>query len=186
MTKKHKTHIYIDNENVNVSVIKQWWKMDWAKLYNWLAEEYKTDVIKMFMWWHPDYEKMYDFFGEIWYTLIFRKMNTGGKWPLKWNIDTELVLEAMKDFSAYKKAVIVSGDGDFACLVEYLREHKKLWDVIVPNKKRYSDFLKTAAWEKRIKTLTWKKKLLRYNPNEVHEVEYDDLSWEWDDEPFWM
>jgi len=183
--KNQKTYIYIDNENVNVSVIKQWWKMDREKLYKWLSKEYNTETIKMFMWWHPNFQKMYDFFETIWYTLIFRKMNTGTNVPLKWNIDTELVLEAMKDFTEYKKAVILSWDWDFACLVEYLRENKKLESVIVPNKKRYSDFLNDAAGKKKIRTLTWMKKELRYNPNEVHDVEYDtDASTEeW---PFWM
>ena len=94
-------------------------------------------------------------------------------------------LEAMKDFPHYKKAVIVSWDWDFACLVDHLREKKKLWAVIVPNKKRYSDFLNDAAWKKKIRSLTWMKKKLRYNPNDHHEVEYDDYDQE-EEWPFWM
>lgn len=160
--------------------------MDREKLYKRLKKEHKVDSVKMFMWRHPNFEKMYDFFEAIGYKLIFRKMNVWGKWPLKGNIDTELVLEAMKDFDKYKKAIIVSGDWDFACLVDYLHDKKKLDKVIVPNKRRYSEFLKDAAWAKKIETLTWLKKKLRYNPNEVHEVEYDMDEAEWDEEPFWM
>lgn len=179
------TYAYIDNENVNVSIIKQRRKIDREKLYKWLRKEHNVDVVKMFMGKHPDFEKMYDFFEAIGYKLIFRQMNVGGKWPLKGNIDTELVLEAMKDFPHYKKAIIVSGDWDFSCLVEYLRDKKKLGKVIVPNKNRYSEFLKEAAWEKKIESLTELKKKLRYNPNEEHETEYDSLDAE-EEWPFWM
>lgn len=71
----------------------------------------------MFMGYHPDFEEMYAFFGALGYHLIFRKMHTGDGAPMKGNIDTELVLQAMIDYNEYSKAVIVSGDGDFACLV---------------------------------------------------------------------
>lgn len=47
----------------------------------------------------------------------------------------------MIEFSNYDKAVIISGDGDFYCLVEYLDQKKKLLKIIVPNKK-YSSLLR--------------------------------------------
>lgn len=52
---------------------------------------------------------------------------------IKGNIDAELVLWAMKDLNKYDKAIIVSGDGDFYCLVEYLHEQKKLEKLLVPS-----------------------------------------------------
>ncbi len=39
---------------------------------------------------------------------------------IKGNVDAELVLYAMKELANYDKAVIVSGDGDFFSLIEYL------------------------------------------------------------------
>lgn len=60
---------------------------------------------------------------------------------VKGNIDAELVLYAMKDINSYDKAIIVSGDGDFYCLVEYLVEQKKLLHLMAPNW-RYSSLLK--------------------------------------------
>jgi len=59
--------------------------------------------------------------------------NEAAKRHIKGNIDAELVLWAMKEFKNYDKAVIVSGDGDFYCLVEYLHEQKKLLKVLVPS-----------------------------------------------------
>ncbi len=54
--------------------------------------------------------------------------------------DAELVLHAMIEYENYDKAIIVTGDGDFHCLVEYLLKKKKLSRLIVPNQKKYSKF----------------------------------------------
>lgn len=51
----------------------------------------------------------------------------------------------MIDFAAYEKTVIVSGDGDFHCLIKYLREKNKLKIVLAPDMDKYSGLLKKAA-----------------------------------------
>jgi uncharacterized LabA/DUF88 family protein len=63
------------------------------------------------------------------------------KKPVKGNIDAELVLWAMKELKDYQKAIIVSGDGDFYCLAEYLDEVGKLGQIMTPNW-QYSGLLK--------------------------------------------
>lgn len=60
---------------------------------------------------------------------------------VKGNIDADLVLHAMKELPNYDKAVIVSGDGDFFGLIEYLAQQGKLCKVLTPNQ-RYSTLLK--------------------------------------------
>jgi len=42
----------------------------------------------------------------------------------------------------YDKAIIVSGDGDFHCLLEYLEEKEKLLKLIIPNRLKYSSLLR--------------------------------------------
>jgi uncharacterized LabA/DUF88 family protein len=54
------------------------------------------------------------------------------KKPVKGNVDAELVLWAMKEMSNYEKAIIVSGDGDFYSLVEYLEDKGRLKNVLAP------------------------------------------------------
>lgn len=48
----------------------------------------------------------------------------------------------MIDFSQYGKAIIVSGDGDFHCLVKYLIKQGKLEALMIPDKRKYSALLK--------------------------------------------
>ncbi len=47
----------------------------------------------------------------------------------------------MIEYPNYDKAIIVSGDGDFHCLVEYLDQKGKLLKVMAPNK-NYSSLLR--------------------------------------------
>lgn len=49
----------------------------------------------------------------------------------------------MIEYPYYQKAIIVSGDGDFHCLVKYLLSKHKLARLIVPNRKKFSRLL----WE---------------------------------------
>ena len=68
------------------------------------------------------------------------KTEEAEKSQVKGNIDADLVLYAMKELPNYDKAVIVSGDGDFFSLIEYLRDQKRLLKVLAPNR-RFSTLL---------------------------------------------
>lgn len=52
--------------------------------------------------------------------------------PVKGNIDADMVLWAMKEINNYDKSVIVSGDGDFFALIEYLVQQGKLLKILTP------------------------------------------------------
>ena len=54
----------------------------------------------------------------------------------------------MIDYKEYERAVIVTSDGDFGCLVKYLYDQQKLERVLSPNIKGCSVLLKRAAREK--------------------------------------
>jgi uncharacterized LabA/DUF88 family protein len=83
-------------------------------------------------------------------------------WKTKWNVDAELVLQAMIDYKRYNKAVLVTWDWDFACLVKHLQKENKFLKLIVPNHKKYSIFLKQSAWWK-IDSITNLKNKLKFS-----------------------
>lgn len=78
---------------------------------------------------------------------VNNKNDDSNKKPVKGNIDAELVLWAMKELGNYEKAIIVSGDGDFYCLVEYLEQKKRLLHLLTPTAhysslyNRYDDYV---------------------------------------------
>ena len=97
------------------------------------------------------------------YILIFKEILINKEGVVKGNCDAELVLQAMIDYQKYKKAVIVTGDGDFACLVRHLKKQKKLEKLLVPNMKKYSALLKKAAADEFLDCMNNLKKRLTYN-----------------------
>jgi len=73
----------------------------------------------------------------------------------------------MIDYEKYEKAVIVSGDGDFACLVRHLRKQHKLEKVLVPNIAKYSALLKKAAANELLDCMNDLKSKLSYEKHPV-------------------
>lgn len=63
-------------------------------------------------------------------------------------VDADLVLRTMIEYARYEKAVVVTGDGDFYSLVEYLYQKGKLETVLSPSSERCSALLKKAARER--------------------------------------
>jgi len=64
---------------------------------------------------------------------------------VKGNVDAELVLQAMIEYASYDRAVIVTSDGDFSCLVRYLKDQGKLERVLSPTGTACSALLSKAA-----------------------------------------
>lgn len=149
-------YAFIDSQNLNLGVQKIGWKMDWRKFRQWLADKYGVTHAYMFIGYMAENEALYEQMHELGY-LIVLKPTTEIKPPevegqteaekeaqkptVKGNIDADLVLHAMKEYPNYDKAVIVSGDGDFLGLIEYLVAQHKLLKLLVPNR-RYSTLLK--------------------------------------------
>lgn len=79
---------------------------------------------------------------------------------IKGNVDAELVLYAMKELPHYSKAIIVSGDGDFFSLAEYLEQEGKLAHILTPNW-QYSSLLK--VFDDKIIRLDQMRNQLRYH-----------------------
>lgn len=67
---------------------------------------------------HSKKRKMYEAMRDYGYEVIFKPVIGDGN-SVKGNVDAELVLQVMHEYQNYNKAVIVSGDGDFYCLVKY-------------------------------------------------------------------
>jgi uncharacterized LabA/DUF88 family protein len=59
------------------------------------------------------------------YTLVFKEVAIHED-KYKGNVDVNLTLKAVTEQDNYNKAVIITSDGDYACLVEYLHDRGKL------------------------------------------------------------
>ena len=154
-------YAFIDAQNVNLAIRDQWWKLDWKRLAVYLKDKYKVSKAYLFIGYIESNKELYSFLEECWYVLIYKPLLELESWRTKWNVDAELVLQAMLDYKKYNQAVIITWDWDFACLIKYLRKQWKLKRLIVPNQKRYSSFLK-IEWQWFIDSLTNLKSKLKF------------------------
>ena len=141
---KQKIYAFIDSQNLNLGVRSQGWKLDWRKFRQYLRNKYNVSKAYLFIGQVAGNESLYAFLQECDYILIFKptlEHREKNKVIIKGNVDAELVLHSMIQYKNYDKAVIVSGDGDFHCLIEYLEEKKKLLKILAPTK-RYSGLLR--------------------------------------------
>ncbi len=149
-------YAFIDSQNLNLGVkndvfdssgnkIYAGWKLDFKKFYFYLKNKYHASKAIIFIGKVPDNEPLYQYLSKIGYTLEFKptliQVNGGGTPQTKGNVDAELVLHTMIELNNFDHAIIVSGDGDYFCLIEYLEKMGKLLHVFIPNKYRYSRLL---------------------------------------------
>ena len=140
-----RNYAFIDGQNLNLGVKSSGWRIDYKKFRLYLKNKYKIKKAFMFIGLIANNQKLYTDLQAAGFILIFKQTVQyfeNGKRTVKGNVDAELVLYASAiEFTNYDKAIIVSGDGDFACLLKFLEEKDKLLNVIVPNSK-YSKLLK--------------------------------------------
>lgn len=147
MRQEKNNFAFIDNTNVHKGIEMLGWKLDLIKFRILLAERYGVARAYMFIGFIPGKQDMYRDFQNMGYTLIFKPTLPKKDGGIKGNCDAELVLQTMIDLNNYDKAIIVTGDGDFQCLIKYLRKIDKLGYVVSPNRKWCSILLKREARE---------------------------------------
>lgn len=134
-------YAFIDSQNLNLAIQDLGWKLDFKKFRVFLRDKYKVNKAFLFIGHVAEYETMYTALKEAGYEIIY-KPTLEKKGIIKGNCDAELVLQCMIELNKFDKAIIVSGDGDFHCLVEYLAKTKKLLKIGIPSKKHYSSLLR--------------------------------------------
>ena len=142
MKPKQNNYAFIDSQNLNLATRDLGWKLDFSRFRAYLSDKYGITKAFLFIGYVPGNETLYSSLQDFGYICVFKPTLELPDGKVKGNVDAELVLHTMIQYPNFEKAVIVSGDGDFYCLVEYLLGQDKLRKVIIPNQKRYSGLLK--------------------------------------------
>jgi len=143
-----KNNIYIDGNNLYRSAKELGFAIDYKKFKGWLRQKYNPDKIYLFIGLVPERVKFYEYLQECGFILVFKQtISVGG--TIKGNCDAELVLKTTSDFytKSFESCILITGDGDFGCLVEFLVENKSLNLVIAPDKKKCSILIRNKNIE---------------------------------------
>ncbi|MCX6812062.1 MAG: NYN domain-containing protein [Candidatus Berkelbacteria bacterium] len=148
-----KIYAFIDSQNLNLGTrndlfrgkkkIYSGWQLDFQKFRIYLKDKFRVSKAFIFIGKIKGNEELYKRLKSFEYELIFKPTTKDHEGKPKGNIDAELVLySAAIEFPNYDKTVVVSGDGDFYCLYEYLVGKKKLLRIIIPNRLSESSLLR--------------------------------------------
>lgn len=148
MKKQEINFAFIDSQNLNMGIKESGWSLDYGKFLVYLKEKYSVKKAYLFIGYIPENQNLYSKLQEFGYVLVFKPVLKGVNGKAKGNVDADLVLKAVLKKEEYEKAILVSSDGDFYCLVDYLYGKNKLKCVLSPNMKKCSVLLKKSAKEK--------------------------------------
>lgn len=159
MKKIENNFAFIDGQNLNLGIQELGWKLNFSRFRKYLKEKYAIKTAYYFIGYVSGNQDLYSKLQKAGYILVFKPTIPDNDGKIKGNIDADLVLQAMIDFSEYDKAVIVSSDGDYYSLVKYLYQKNKLRCVLSPYNKTCSSLLKKSAKDKIIFMGNLRKKL---------------------------
>ena len=136
---------YIDGQNLHFATTKhpeEPWHVDLKRFRIYLREKYAVEEAYYWLGYVDEKnDELYDEIQKAGFILKFREHNPAMRSTKKGNVDTDIVFEMM--VRLYRKEVfdgyvLVSGDGDYKRLVEFLISENKLVKLLFPNQKRAS------------------------------------------------
>ncbi len=146
------TYAFIDSQNLNLGTSKDicrkgkkiysGWKLDFRRFRRYLRDKFRVSKAVLFMGYLKQNKRLYQSLKSFGYEIVFKPTVKDDKGHPKGNIDAELVLHtAAIEYPNYDRAVIVSGDGDFYCLYDFLLKRHKLAGIIIPHRHSESSLL---------------------------------------------
>jgi hypothetical protein len=130
-----KNYAFIDGNNLHLGAKDSGWKVDYKRFRVFLKDKYRVAKAYYFIGYIQEHEGLYDTSVTQGMISYLSRQSLTTTETLKAIATLKLVLQAMIDLKNYDKAVIVTSDGDFACLVKYLQGIDKLEMIISPHKK---------------------------------------------------
>ena len=142
---------YIDGQNLYMGTKSALpsWEVDLVRFRRYLAEKYHVADAYYFLGYvQNENEELYDMIQKAGFILKFREHTAAMQGTKKGNVDSDIIFLAMKKLyrgEQFDRVVLVSGDGDYMQLVEFLIEEKRFEKILFPNKKYASSLYKKIS-----------------------------------------
>ncbi len=162
MISQENNYAFIDSQNLNLNIKLQGWILDFKKFRIYLKEKYAVQKAYIFIGYMESNKDLYYFLKRAGYICIFKPTLEYNDGHTKGNCDAELVLQTMIEIEKFDEAIIVSGDGDFYCLIKHLISKQKLKNVLVPNNQKYSALLRSQETRSYLQFMNSLEKTLGY------------------------
>ena len=155
---------FVDGQNLYLGTKEDGWKVDLVKFRIYLKEKYKVNEAYYFLGYVSDAEEdLYSNLQKAGFIIVFKEHHLSSVGKKKGNVDSDIIFEMMKNLvdNNFEKIILISGDGDYKKVVDYLIKKNKFEKIIFPNKKfasslykkltvKYFDYLSNPEIKKKI------------------------------------
>ncbi|MFM2414807.1 MAG: hypothetical protein RI911_500 [Candidatus Parcubacteria bacterium] len=147
------TLAFIDGQNLHLGTKEESWTVDLARFRVYLKDKYAVTEAYYFLGYVRDdvtTQTLYTTIQKAGFILIFKEHSASMYGQKKGNVDTDIVFEMFRhliDDREQPHIVLVSGDGDYKKVVDYLISKKLFKKILFPNKKYASSLYKKLGAE---------------------------------------
>lgn len=143
---------FIDGQNLYMGTAKQSinpWTINLKKLRIYLEQKYNVSKAYYFLGYVQ--ELNHDLYEEIQnagFVLLFREHNPAMMGKKKGNVDSDIIFHIMKKLykkEDFNKIILISGDGDYKLIIDFLIEENKFEKILFPNRKYRSSLYKELS-----------------------------------------
>ncbi|MFZ2500849.1 MAG: NYN domain-containing protein [Minisyncoccia bacterium] len=142
---------FVDGQNLHLGIKQSGWAIDHEKFRVYLKEKYRVTEAYYFLGFvSEDQQDLYDKLQKSGFILSFREHSSALRGQKKGNVDCDIVFSIMKklvDNEPFGKVFIVSGDGDYKKLVDFLIKKKRFAKMLFPNREFASSLYKSLGGE---------------------------------------
>lgn len=154
MEKQEHNVAFIDGQNLYMGTTTHQtvpWEVNLAKFRLYLAEKYHVMKSYYFLGYlKEEHQELYEKIQEAGFILVFREHNSAMLGKKKGNVDSDIIFHIMKKMykrEEFDKVVLVSGDGDYRMLVDFLIEEHRFKKILFPNRQFASSLYKELGSE---------------------------------------
>jgi len=161
---------YVDGQNLHMGTTKNSpkWTVNLARFRIYLTRKYDVKDAYYYLGYVQEganIEKLYESIQKAGFILVFREHNSAMLGKKKGNVDADIIFSIMRRLylkEKFNRVVLVSGDGDYKMLVDFLIEQDKFEKILFPNRRyrsslyksidiKYSAYLDDADIKRKIK-----------------------------------
>lgn len=139
---------FIDGQNLHIGtkLEKDSWNINLSKLRKYLFKKYQVKSAYYYLGYSNELNNnLYNQLRNCNFLLIFKEHTYSMYSKKKGNVDSDIIFDTMKKICEkenFNKIILISGDGDYIKLVDYLIEKDRFKKILFPNKKYASSLYK--------------------------------------------
>jgi uncharacterized LabA/DUF88 family protein len=142
---------FIDGQNLHLGTKEKGWSVNHARLRTYLHDKYKVGEAYYFLGFVSEGEQdLYDNLQKAGFILSFREHSSALKGKKKGNVDCDIIFSLMRKLveqEPFNKVYLVSGDGDYKKLVDFLIKKDRFGKMLFPNMEYASSLYKSLGGE---------------------------------------